>query len=142
MTKNKIFSHGYRKFLLTRPSRDVTKEDGSYDFTGAISTHTSLAGRDRFRGSSTRMSKFLLTRPSRDVTATLTSQCTADRFLLTRPSRDVTYQALLYVDRAGISTHTSLAGRDAYRTKTVADMITISTHTSLAGRDKRPAGQD
>ena len=33
-------------------------------------------------------------------------------FLLTRPSRDVTAHACKMRDHAGISTHTSLAGRD------------------------------
>ncbi len=35
----------------------------------------------------------------------------------------------------GISTHTSLAGRDVYKDKVRQDMQ-ISTHTSLAGRDQ------
>ena len=34
------------KFLLTRPSRDVTTYGGSYMETSNISTHTPLAGRD------------------------------------------------------------------------------------------------
>ena len=33
-------------FLLTRPSRDVTKQAGCYTGWEWISTHTSLAGRD------------------------------------------------------------------------------------------------
>ena len=34
------------KFLLTRPSRDVTAEAGKVIYNMAISTHTPLAGRD------------------------------------------------------------------------------------------------
>ena len=34
------------KFLLTRPSRDVTSDEGHNKLENRISTHTSLAGRD------------------------------------------------------------------------------------------------
>lgn len=35
-------------FLLTRPSRDVTVTFENFDVNTYISTHTSLAGRDRY----------------------------------------------------------------------------------------------
>ncbi len=35
-----------RKFLLTRPSRDVTDQYNTGMYNGMISTHTPLAGRD------------------------------------------------------------------------------------------------
>ena len=85
-----------------------------------ISTHTSLAGRDKIRQNAVEnQSKFLLTRPSRDVT-----------FHNYRIELVLPY----------ISTHTSLAGRDGTgRDKRFPDFY-ISTHTSLAGRDMDRAG--
>ena len=57
------------KFLLTRPSRDVTLENVCKMLEALISTHTSLAGRDKtVRMYILKPEKFLLTRPSRDVT--------------------------------------------------------------------------
>ena len=57
------------QFLLTRPSRDVTKPREGTLNSPLISTHTPLAGRDvqrpLFRQD---LFEFLLTRPSRDVT--------------------------------------------------------------------------
>ena len=44
-----LTSAGIQKFLLTRPSRDVTDQYNDQDDNNAISTHTSLAGRDTFR---------------------------------------------------------------------------------------------
>ncbi len=37
----------FGKFLLTRPSRDVTKKIGWNEYQVTISTHTPLAGRDQ-----------------------------------------------------------------------------------------------
>ena len=58
------------------------------------------------------------------------------KFLLTRPSRDVTVilpDCVVYIQ---ISTHTSLAGRDAVVDAEKEDHAIISTHTPLAGRDE------
>ena len=102
------------KFLLTRPSRDVTKMSPA----------------------SSSIWSFLLTRPSRDVTyypagdvknvniSTHTSLAGRD------PATAKEFSEYEY-----ISTHTSLAGRDEI---CESDYIryTISTHTSLAGRDE------
>ena len=79
-----------RKFLLKRPSRDVTPPQ----------CHAWI-----FHG-------FLLTRPSRDVTASIGLLMSLDVFLLTRPSRDVTCAPSSQIFASTISTHTSLAGRD------------------------------
>ena len=58
------------EFLLTRPSRDVTRSDFEWGAILQISTHTPLAGRDHTPDkTSYHLCKFLLTRPSRDVTA-------------------------------------------------------------------------
>ena len=80
-----------RKFLLTRPSRDVTN-------------WTILFQRIHL--------EFLLTRPSRDVTDLYSTESGYSEFLLTRPSRDVTQVSELFQFGCSISTHTSLAGRD------------------------------
>ena len=79
-----------RRFLLTRPSRDVTA--GHWVITAST--------------------KFLLTRPSRDVTGTDEDVVQSLEFLLTRPSRDVTIPIVNIWPWEKISTHTSLAGRD------------------------------
>ena len=84
----------FQVFLLTRPSRDVTRH-----FTRMESTLT-----------------FLLTRPSRDVTLTGLQGVYIIIFLLTRPSRDVTHQRSGSHCRNIISTHTPLAGRDLHPT--------------------------
>ena len=78
-------------FLLTRPSRDVTKIWIRNARAKGISTHTPLAGRDLLFFF--KLSYFL-------------------EFLLTRPSRDVTYCINQQGRTARISTHTPLAGRD------------------------------
>ena len=78
------------RFLLTRPSRDVTEA-----MTLNVLTAT-----------------FLLTRPSRDVTGSKRRCVPQIRFLLTRPSRDVTFIPRRIFAYYGISTHTPLAGRD------------------------------
>ena len=80
-----------RIFLLTRPSRDVTREREQLVAAWRISTHTSLAGRD---------GALIARRKSKAL------------FLLTRPSRDVTFTAWQDGGATQISTHTSLAGRD------------------------------
>ena len=146
------------EFLLTRPSRDVTKSERYNSLFSVISTHTSLAGRDntsiRQRSEDVR---FLLTRPSRDVTLSQSILLLWMQFLLTRPSRDVTLNSGYLGLSLYISTHTSLAGRDSFSfaasprghqfllTRPSRDVtpqphvhltpIQISTHTSLAGRD-------
>ena len=81
------------KFLLTRPSRDVTDTDQATAQVDEISTHTPLAGRDHQKNRRVWCHKiFLLTRPSRDVTVSGPCLASGERvFLLTRPSRDVTY---------------------------------------------------
>ena len=60
-----------KKFLLTRPSRDVTNESGIIYTAKTISTHTPLAGRDIAFPLVHPSMSFLLTRPSRDVTITV-----------------------------------------------------------------------
>ena len=81
----------FTKFLLTRPSRDVTTIGAYAGFSATISTHTPLAGRDAVDTLlGALIGVFLLTRPSRDVTCVKLLQITALLFLLTRPSRDVT----------------------------------------------------
>ena len=101
-----------------------------------ISTHTSLAGRDKVC--------FLST--AHAVISTHTSLAGRDgekqrkektgwKFLLTRPSRDVTKSNRVEKSHADISTHTSLAGRDCYLIHVHFIINVISTHTSLAGRD-------
>ena len=80
-----------KKFLLTRPSRDVTSLTAGYIRGKFISTHTSLAGRDMNRVIMPVWDMvFLLTRPSRDVTTGTEKGRKRGQFLLTRPSRDVT----------------------------------------------------
>ena len=101
-----------RKFLLTRPSRDVTP----------------ILSSDSF------VILFLLTRPSRDVTHVLADdlprfQISTHTSLAGRDSENFSsWQGLT------ISTHTSLAGRDSAPFE-ISPSISISTHTSLAGRD-------
>ena len=78
-------------FLLTRPLRDVTKVLSFSVRALCISTHTPLAGRDRYGLlRSLHLLEFLLTRPLRDVTS-------------------LNHAHQLTVE---ISTHTPLAGRD------------------------------
>ena len=79
------------KFLLTRPSRDVTSICDLFRIILRISTHTPLAGRDA-------LSDAVL--------------FDASEFLLTRPSRDVTQYEYTNSVTISISTHTPLAGRD------------------------------
>ena len=84
-------------FLLTRPSRDVTQARTVYNAGQNISTHTSLAGRDRTSNRSAQnVITFLLTRPPRDVTKLVSNKNNIDKFLLTRPSRDVTKKVRIY----------------------------------------------
>ena len=122
-------------FLLTRPSRDVTKSDWSKIIV--ISFLLTRPSRDVTRCPDAHGHigfRFLLTRPSRDVTAR--GRC-CDRnhgFLLTRPSRDVTHRSGPFLWMLHISTHTSLAGRDPDFCGP-GGWNSISTHTSLAGRD-------
>ena len=78
------------RFLLTRPSRDVTYRNHFHNV----------------------LCLFLLTRPSRDVTDFERVFAFSLGFLLTRPSRDVTIMHDLKNNTLHISTHTSLAGRD------------------------------
>ena len=150
------------KFLLTRPSRDVTEEGSVQYYALSISTHTPLAGRDNLNLSVQEHDfTFLLTRPSRDVTRTRSVISPIGIFLLTRPSRDVTHSCIIVSVTESISTHTPLAGRDGTflltpsilirflltrPSRDVTDLyvpsdedISISTHTPLAGRDILPA---
>ena len=102
-----------QKFLLTRPSRDVTPTVTQVTVTGAISTHTSLAGRD-----------------PEDPDGPGGLQISTHTSLAGRDLNNAIQQAL----GDNISTHTSLAGRD-YLRGFLTDISVISTHTSLAGRD-------
>ena len=100
-------------FLLTRPLRDVTIFQRRRFVIFNISTHTSLAGRDKKR----------LVYERYGIISTHTSLAGRDGSVERRIRKDA------------ISTHTSLAGRDCLCTRSQA-LQTISTHTSLAGRDK------
>ena len=105
-------------FLLTRPLRDVTTTQFVITECRIISTHTPLAGRDRY--------------VFRHVNWVF-------QFLLTRPLRDVTTCQVRIVQIADISTHTPLAGRDIVPAVS-PDLCRISTHTPLAGRDNTNMG--
>ena len=95
------------KFLLTRPSRDVTGIRFCISIRHRISTHTPLAGRDVSTGAGTGwIIQFLLTRPSRDVTL---SNYGAER-------------------NRKISTHTPLAGRDEGTGQAVPQQINFYSH--------------
>ena len=145
-----------------------------------ISTHASLAGRDHRRvrrirhrvyfnprvPCGTRRDRALLrdarrqfqpTRPLRDATRSCARRNRAIRFQPTRPLRDATSERDARHRRRAISTHASLAGRDALGrmyapppsdfnprvpcgTRRAAFLLSrraaaISTHASLAGRD-------
>ena len=79
-----------------------------------ISTHTSLAGRDLiFTPEGFKLHDFYSHVPRGTRPLFLVRQRLFSLFLLTRPSRDATYLATLDGAIVGISTHTSLAGRDA-----------------------------
>ena len=122
-------------FLLTHPSRDVTRLKLKNTYQVCISTHTSLAGCDTDESYTAAVdSGFLLTHPSRDVTRDRHDARAANRFLLTHPSRDVTCKAERVLSYSSISTHTSLAGCDYPQTR-LDEVYNISTHTSLAGCD-------
>ena len=100
-------------FLLTRPSRGATEENGLCPDCYRISTHTPLAGRDLTQLSVWLMpSEFLLTRPSRGATQITLPPGHTWKFLLTRPSRGATYFMEIHEGTFSISTHTPLAGRD------------------------------
>ena len=99
-------------FLLTRPSRDVTEDAIRNARLFLISTHTSLAGRDRVK---------IPTGHLIDI-STHTSLAGRD------------HNRQQNIIRLQISTHTSLAGRDVFRYCNPIHFC-ISTHTSLAGRD-------
>ena len=71
--------------------------------------------------------QFLLTRPLRDVTDFY--GVVADvKFLLTRPLRDVTNGKYVCYVGSFISTHTPLAGRDAYVSDSEASCIYFYSH--------------
>ena len=82
--------------------------------SGAISTHTPLAGRDRAKQfGATYSAPFQLTRPLRGATPTRVSpQYVGRGFQLTRPLRGATEVSGLPDEILCISTHTPLAGRD------------------------------
>ena len=106
---------GIPRFLLTRPSRDVTE----YMYCkscepGFLLTRPSRDVTSSAMASATAFA-FLLTRPSRDVTSLCIYSNVPCKFLLTRPSRDVTSASRKTHQKQRISTHTSLAGRDRCR---------------------------
>ena len=114
MTKNYSTIQDLLAFLLTRPSRDVTKT----------------------RKRPQKPFKFLLTRPSRDVTEADYPNGSWRNKISTHTSLAGRDLKALQEENAQlkISTHTSLAGRDK---RIVGNGVLwgISTHTSLAGRD-------
>ena len=83
----------YVRFLLTRPSRDVTRNTG----TG----HKKI--------------KFLLTRPSRDVTASLFCVFNASQISTHTPLAGRDHLSKVFYRLYNISTHTPLAGRDSFQ---------------------------
>ena len=102
------------RFLLTRPSRDVTGSPFSPSCTGMISTHTSLTGRDDTPPHCRPRTGIISTHTSltgRDYLNSVQFE-SRDEFLLTRPSRDVTPEEPIRAEYPEISTHTSLTGRD------------------------------
>ena len=81
----------FMRFLLTRPLRDVTTLKLFILIGTGISTHTPLAGRDlKTETGKKNYMRFLLTRPLRDVTGSGCIRICSRIFLLTRPLRDVT----------------------------------------------------
>ena len=101
-----------KKFLLTRPLRGATQTMPPQNRYSFISTHTPLAGRDRFVCNFSYLFKISTHTPL--------------------AGRDTPYP-LSFISRI-ISTHTPLAGRD-WNICGMAGKFYISTHTPLAGRD-------
>ncbi len=95
------------RFLLTRPSRDVTRGIPVV----ASGEH-----------------QFLLTRPSRDVTQSIENRNCRCEFLLTRPSRDVTTPYVYPITVGRISTHTPLAGRDPVLQERMQKLLHFYSH--------------
>ena len=103
-----MFSLTLKSAISTHTSlagRDDSWEHICYNYV--ISTHTSLAGRD-----SIVVREF----PSKT------------QFLLTRPSRDVTNGKIQRQSPTDISTHTSLAGRDANYIAEIAGTNNFYSH--------------
>ena len=125
-----------------------------------ISTHASLAGRDK--GTPAQVARMLISTHAslagRDFSwpCLLLPSChfnprvpcgtrpsiadhmfRASLFQPTRPLRDATISHAPHTRRMKISTHASLAGRDAPPRVACANLSRISTHASLAGRDVR-----
>ena len=124
-----------RKFLLTRPLRDVTAADCTTLVGYGISTHTPLTGRDIMQQKPQDLKPISTHTPltGRDH---LTFLCSVvifisthtpltgrdkivfsrrkiqSKFLLTRPLRDVTSETNEETAPTDISTHTPLTGRD------------------------------
>ena len=79
------------RFLLTRPMRGVTLQQGNGGRQRRISTHTPHAGRDQQTLTICGIRcQFLLTRPMRGVTGIAGKPAVQSQFLLTRPMRGVT----------------------------------------------------
>ena len=112
-TKIKHRANACNRFQPTRPLRDATMTKRFYIFEVDISTHASLAGRDR---NCQRMREYHQHFNPR-------VPCGTRRFMLEWSNK-----------HEQISTHASLAGRDAKHIIWVC-MSRISTHASLAGRD-------
>ena len=112
------------KFLLTRPSRDVTMVSDRNRKASGISTHTPLAGRDDRDTIRQTCGRHFYPHPPRG-TRPLPGY-SADyisTFLLTRPSRDVTDSQSRRLSLCNISTHTPLAGRDICKAGGLSGML-------------------
>ncbi len=149
------------KFQLTHPSRGATLVRVNNRKSNFISTHTPLAGCDKFHVVPLCLSLlFQLTHPSRGATALssvnisnpsnfnshtprgvrLSNQRVANsrqEFQLTHPSRGATGNHDSFKCPLSISTHTPLAGCD-YPVVGISLRYCISTHTPLAGCDALP----
>ena len=100
-----------------------------------ISTHTPLAGRDKYVLTfDAKSADFNSHAPRGARPNPSTIIWTYPIFQLTRPSRGATDKNLDFSGNCLISTHTPLAGRDNNGSE-IAFSGTISTHTPLAGRD-------
>ena len=123
------------EFLLTRPLRGATRLLAKNPSQFWISTHTPLAGRDQQHLSQChKRFHFYSHAPcgARPHVQGVLGACLS--FLLTRPLRGATDGRRRICERAAISTHTPLAGRDINSQGETID-FRISTHTPLAGRD-------
>ena len=103
-----------RSFLLTRPSRDVTQYSLLYQSQWAISTHTSLAGRDRLAALYFLPHPHFYSHVPRGTWQKMEDIIRRESDFYSHVPRG-TWQYMARYLRAhwSISTHTSLAGRDA-----------------------------